>query len=389
MNKLQRILVVDGSRVVRATLIKHLKDDFEILEEGSGEAAWQKLVLDAGITAIIAGIHTPKLELNELLSRLRTSSMARLKNIPYIMIVSDLDDLADRESDRARGVAGFITKTMRKSEIVAYLRALLDPCEIPSIAGKTTRNTVLSGSGRILNCKKFNIALTGFPFADPKIEPLAALVFVIDNRETLINQFGKEITVLIAERFASLLEAKVAAFDLIGHCQAGRLGIISHCVDLKQGVRFGKQVCKSLASGQIVIRGEKLKISASVGVSSSSEDGLNNANELLALADKRLDQALVCGGNTVSTEYRPGCPWHNRSRTSRALYDALEMPDEDDLSANIGKLGMKILPLLRAIDHELELGLPLANIRYQLEQRAEIEDESVSGLSGIEVFEEG
>jgi two-component system cell cycle response regulator len=388
MNKLQRILVVDGSRVVRATLIKHLKDDFEVLEEGSGEAAWQKIVLDAGITAIIAGIHTPSLELNELLSRLRASSKARLKSIPYIMVVSDLNDLAERERDRARGVAGFITKSMKKPEILAYLRTLLDPGKRPPVDGKSTRNTVLSRSQRILDSEKFNSALSDFSFADLKTKPLGALVFVIDNREALINQFGKEVTTLIAERVASLLEAKVAALDLIGHCEGGRLGIISHGVDLKQAVRFGKQVCKGLASGQIVIRGEKLKITASVGVSSSSEDGLGNANELMALADKRLDQALVCGGNTVSIEYRPGCPLHNTSKAKGDFNDSFEMPDEEDLSANIGKLGLRIFPLLRVIDHEFELGLPLAKIRYQLEQRAEIEDESVSGLSGIELVEE-
>ena len=388
MKKLHRILVIDGSRVVRATLIKHLKDDFEVLEEGNGESAWQTLVLDAGISAIITGIHSPKLEAKELLSRLRASSMQRLKNIPFVLIVSDLNDRAERENDRVRGVAGFITKTMKKPEIVAYLNDLLEPCETQETDGKPSEIKPLEEPKQFLDSGKFISALSRLSFSDPKAEPVAALVFGIDNREALIDRFGTDLTAMIAERFAGLLVAKVSALDLIGRCQGGRLGIVSHGVDLKQGVRFGRQVCKGLASGQIIIRGQKLKLTASVGVASSSEDGIGSGSELLALADQRLDQALVCGGNTVSTEHRPGCPMHNRSKTMSAWIDAIDVSDGRDLSANIGRLGLRILPLLQAMDEELVLGLPLAAIRKQLEQRAEIEDGTTSGIFGIEVVEE-
>ena len=49
METIRRLLVLDNSRVVRATLSKHLKDDFEVIEEASGESAWQTLMLDSGI----------------------------------------------------------------------------------------------------------------------------------------------------------------------------------------------------------------------------------------------------------------------------------------------------------------------------------------------------
>ena len=90
MEKVRRILVLDGSRVVRATLSKHLKEDFEVIEESSGESAWQTLMLDAGISAVISGIHPLKLDAHDLLARLRASSIRRLQNIPFILIVSEL-----------------------------------------------------------------------------------------------------------------------------------------------------------------------------------------------------------------------------------------------------------------------------------------------------------
>ena len=69
-----RILVLDGSRVVRATLAKRLAGHFEIVEEGDGESAWQRLMLDGRIAAVISGISPPRLVARDLLARLRRSA---------------------------------------------------------------------------------------------------------------------------------------------------------------------------------------------------------------------------------------------------------------------------------------------------------------------------
>lgn len=38
---LPRVLVVDESRMVRAMIIRHVRDHYEVREEADGEAAWQ------------------------------------------------------------------------------------------------------------------------------------------------------------------------------------------------------------------------------------------------------------------------------------------------------------------------------------------------------------
>ncbi len=127
MEKVRRILVLDSSRVVRATLSKHLKDEFEVIEESSGESAWQTLMLDSAISAVISGIHPLKLEAHDLLARLRASSIRRLHGIPFILIVSDLDNTVERDADRASGVAGFITKTMNRAAMLSALDGFFHP----------------------------------------------------------------------------------------------------------------------------------------------------------------------------------------------------------------------------------------------------------------------
>ena len=62
LNQLPRVLIVDDSRMVRATLIKHIRSHYDYREEGDGEAAWQVVVLDHAIQAIICDLSMPVLD---------------------------------------------------------------------------------------------------------------------------------------------------------------------------------------------------------------------------------------------------------------------------------------------------------------------------------------
>lgn len=390
MERLRRILVVDGSRVVRATLAKHLKDDFELLEESDGVSAWQTLMLDSNISAVVSGTHPPKLEAHDLLARLRSSSMRRLREIPFALIVSDLTNDAERQYDRTCGVAGFITKTMAKSAIVELLNKLFSPAELtstdilpdfeapkdevpPQLPSEPPLEPLFKAPKLLAN-DAFTSLVSKVSFSDPKVGKACALVFGIDNREALIQSFGQDVVEIIIARIASLLFAKVGPLDSIGRWHNDRLAIISNGVDIEQGLRFGHRVCKSLASGQVTIRGQKMKLTASVGLASSTDDHVADGSELIALAEKRLDQALICGGNTVANEHKPDCPLHCKNKTALRLIEALSAQGDKSIAKSIGSIGLKVLPLLKIMDHELSLGLPLADIKHQLQQRAKAEE---------------
>jgi two-component system, cell cycle response regulator len=381
MTALQRILVLDGSRVVRATLTKHLRDDFEVREEDDGESAWQTLVLDASIVAIIAGVHPPKLEAGDLLQRIRSSPLRRLQELPFLLLVSDIDNHIDRQNDRANGVTDFITRTMKKTAIIQCLREILEPCttiECTSLYGSDEMDVppiVVSGppSAALLSSDELLSLLAQHAHLEAKTEGLCALIFGIDDHEVLIDQFGEKVAAGIESRFASLLIAKLGPRDLIARYPGERLAIVSRHLDLGKCVRFAKRVCRSLAAGQITIHGQPVKVTASAGVASASEDGVAADSELLALASRRLDQARTCGGNIVSTEYKPNCPWHHADLRLPNMLATLNARSRSAIAPRIATLGLQILPLLKMIDEELALGLPLLEIRRQLEQRAETE----------------
>ena len=101
-----RILVVDDSRLVRMALARNLKGTFDVREEGDGEAAWQQLLLDHSIRAVLSDLQMPKLAGAGLLQRVRASKPRRLQEMPFI-VVSGEETEEERERVRVLGASAY------------------------------------------------------------------------------------------------------------------------------------------------------------------------------------------------------------------------------------------------------------------------------------------
>ena len=124
MSDLPRLLIVDDSRMVRASLARHLKGVYEVKEEGDGEAAWQTLVLDHTIAAVISDLQMPVLDGFGLLERVRTCKLSRLRDIPFILISGEEDQEVLERAERL-GVSDFISKGVTAVELKTRLGHLL------------------------------------------------------------------------------------------------------------------------------------------------------------------------------------------------------------------------------------------------------------------------
>lgn len=126
MTELPHVLIVDSSRVIRASLSRSLKDHFDVREETSGESAWQTLVLDSSIVAVISGQHLPKLTGFELVEKLRTNKLRRLNTMPFYLIASDAMNEGERQQARVRGVTDFVPKGLGAAETERIIGILLE-----------------------------------------------------------------------------------------------------------------------------------------------------------------------------------------------------------------------------------------------------------------------
>ena len=118
-----RVLIADDSRIVRATLIKHIEGMFEFREAPDGEQAWETLLLDRNIRVVITDLTMPKLDGYGLLRRIRASKIARIRNIP-VVVVSGSDEREERERAKAAGATDLITKGIGTAQLLSRLDVL-------------------------------------------------------------------------------------------------------------------------------------------------------------------------------------------------------------------------------------------------------------------------
>lgn len=118
-----RALIADDSRIVRATLTKHLGDLFEFAEAHDGEEAWDALLRDEDIALLITDLTMPRLDGYGLLRRMRGSRSQRLRDMP-VVVVSGADEAEERRLAREAGATDLITKGMPAARLVSRLDLL-------------------------------------------------------------------------------------------------------------------------------------------------------------------------------------------------------------------------------------------------------------------------
>lgn len=118
-----RVLIADDSRIVRAMLIKHIEGMFEFREALDGEQAWETLLLDQSIRVVITDLTMPKLDGYGLLQRIRTSKIARIRNIP-VVVVSGSDEQEERIRAKAAGATDLIAKGIGTTQLLSRLDIL-------------------------------------------------------------------------------------------------------------------------------------------------------------------------------------------------------------------------------------------------------------------------
>ena len=110
------ILIVDDSRLMRVAARKILREDFDILEAGDGEQAWEILGQHPEICLVMSDLSMPELDGLGLLERIRQSERAEL---PVIIVTGAEDDDGSKQRALAAGASDFITKPFESVQLLA------------------------------------------------------------------------------------------------------------------------------------------------------------------------------------------------------------------------------------------------------------------------------
>lgn len=369
-NQLPRILIVDESRMVRALLIKQIRDLYDFREEADGEAAWQVLVLDHSIELVICSLSLPVLDGDGLLVRVRSSRLARLSQMPMLMISGDNSEAIERA--KSHGASDFISRSTPGPELLVRIDSLIKLAQAQNRLKEDLEQHVQNPETGIFTRKYIELqAVQALSHAMRHNSEVSAIVMGIDNVGALREEHGADLLKQLQQRFISMLAGKIRKEDSLGHYLGSQLVVITPGTSFAACESFANRLREAIHGANISVYGQRLNLSVSLGISNSPVDGVSSAGALIELAGTRLKMAQQAGGNrviacNVPPSAAPAAPAAPPLDRALAL---IGEGREDAVLPHLPELCRQVLPLLKLMERDWKLGLPLAGIEERLTGR--------------------
>ena len=367
-NPLPRILIVDESRMVRAMLIKQIREFYDFREEADGEAAWQVLVLDQSVELVICSLSLPVLNGDDLLVRVRSSRLQRLSQMPMLMISGDNSEVLERA--KSHGASDFISRNTVAAELLARIDSLLKLSQARNQLKENLEQNVQNPDTGLFTRKYIELqAVQAMSHAMRHSSEVSAMVMGFDNVGELREEHGAETVAQLQKRFVSMLIGKIRKEDSLGHFAGSQLVVISPGTPYPACESFGNRLREAIRNASISVRGHRLNLSVSIGVSNSPLDSVSSAGALIELAGARLKAAQQAGGNRVIACHVDPSKTAVAPTIERAL-DLIQAGHESEVLPHLTVLGSQLLPLLKLLERDLQLGVLIGDIEKNLLDQA-------------------
>jgi DNA-binding response OmpR family regulator len=294
-----RILIADDSRIVRASLTQHIRDRFDIREVVDGEAAWQAILLDGAIRVVITDLVMPKVDGFELLTRVRSSKVQRIRELPVIVITS-ADEAAERDRASAMGATDFLDRGVSTAELTARLEVL--------VRLSTTREALQETQATLESARTVDpdTELLALSFFDKQVEKLVSFarrnltdVAVICVRVELTLPGGSSDAEMDqrAKLVGRALAASIRLEDFGTSTDRLEFCVATQSSGLSGVLRFAARLRKVLEN--VDAAGPGVEVWTCIGVATLSEELRRGAEELRLLASKRAQQAQAARSRRI------------------------------------------------------------------------------------------
>ncbi len=360
---LPRILIIDESRMARAMIIRNLSDHYSCREEADGESAWQVLVLDSSIELVICSLDLPVLDGDGLLVRVRSSRLSRISRMPMLMIAGDDRDVLERV--RLHGASDVISRETVATEWRLRIDSLIQRGQARQQLKESQEELVLNPDTGLFTRKYVELqAIQAMSHALRHYGEVSVMVMCFDQVDAVREKYGAEALAQLERRFAAMLSGRIRTEDSLGHFVGSQLVVVSPGTPHPSCESFGNRLRKAVQEANIVIRGVRLNLSVSVGVSNSPLDTVTSAGALIELAASRLRTAQQEGGNQVI-----GCGVrHPTARSVASIQRAIDLINsgrESEVMPYLDDLRSRVLPLLKLLERENKLDLSGAVIESE------------------------
>jgi PleD family two-component response regulator len=357
------VLIADDSRIVRASIVQHIRDRFDVREVTDGEAAWQAILLDSTVRVVITDLTMPKVDGFELLNRVRSSKVQRIRELPIVVITGE-DEVAERDRAATLGATDFIQKGVAAAELIARLEVL--------VRLSATREALAESQASLESSRTVDgeTELLNMPFFDKQVEKLisfarrnlsdVALICVrvelsLPQQETWEGEVNQRIKLV-----GRTLAASIRLEDLGTRTDKFEFCVATPSSGLSGVLRFAARLRKVLEN--VEAAGPGVEVWTCIGLSTLSEELRRSAEELRALAQKRAAQAQQNRSRRIilgtSDGVAPGAMEPKPEDGSMDINLALALIRAGraaEVVAHLPRLLEQISPLLKLVRQQKEL----------------------------------
>ena len=298
-----RILIADDSRVIRLAIKKILGTQYDIVQVENGAHAWEQVLQDSDIQALVTDIEMPQMDGYELICRIRAADDARIRELPVITITGT-DDEYVRHRAFACGATDFITKPLDSVQLQARVQAYVQYEEAtreltekavsleeqaisdPLTGLRSRRYLMQRGEQDVAYAMRHNL-------------DLALIRIDIDGFKKIYRGHGDDICDRLLVWLAKLLYSTARTEDTVARVSGAEFAILASATNLEQAAALGERLRNAISSQPFSHGDATIPVTMSMGVASLRADRRDTIESLVKLTDQRLRHARSEGGNRI------------------------------------------------------------------------------------------
>jgi len=352
-----KLLIVDDSATIRATLSRAVGDEFDTIEATNGREALRLLHDDTEIDLVVTDLAMPELDGYGLIKEMRTDESVRLNNMPVI-VVTGANDTAAREKAFFDGANDFIAKTSDNVEFLARVRAHVKLAQTIQELEQSRRYLKEQADTdpltKLANRRSFFVAASS-SLAQMKRqnEHFSIIILDIDHFKRINDTYGHQAGDVVLQQLAMVLSTALREGDILARIGGEEFVVASPYTNRLAAIVLSERLRKAIESSEFMYENNRIPVTISLGIASMTKSD-DDIDKLLAVADSRLYLAKQKGRNRICASDKTG-------RAERLVDMDMVCPKLDDaitmikhgntfrLQPHLHELCEQMIPLLEMI----------------------------------------
>ena len=138
-----------------------------------------------------------------------------------------------------------------------------------------------------------------FAYATRHDRPLSVLVFDLDHFKAVNDNFGHAAGDAMLQAVANLVRESIRHEDVFGRFGGEEFVLLMRETVLSTAIAVAERVRSDIARQVVQHENHEVQVTTSIGISSSTEPGVESAMDLFIRADRRLYEAKEAGRNRI------------------------------------------------------------------------------------------